>query len=111
MTFSSRFIYFTCLYTSFLVQRDHTLWVWSFFYTTGYIFSLTISHIHLQFYVPQVYNLHLYFLGSHLYKYKWFFIFYPQVFQIQHFFTGTQCANNTRPSPYHISHYIFSSTI
>ena len=27
MTFSSRFIYFTCLYTSFLVQRDHTLWV------------------------------------------------------------------------------------
>jgi hypothetical protein len=24
MTFSSRFIYFTCLHTSFLVQRDHT---------------------------------------------------------------------------------------
>jgi hypothetical protein len=24
MTISSRFIYFTCLHTSFLVQRDHT---------------------------------------------------------------------------------------
>jgi hypothetical protein len=38
MTISfSRFIYFTC-HTSFLVQRDHTLWVWSNFshHRTGY---------------------------------------------------------------------------
>jgi hypothetical protein len=42
MTISfSRFIYFTCLHTSFLVQRDHTFWAdQMFFYTTGYILPL-----------------------------------------------------------------------
>jgi hypothetical protein len=38
MTFSTRFIYFTCLHTSFLVQHDHTLWVWSKFFTQQDIF-------------------------------------------------------------------------
>jgi hypothetical protein len=98
------------LYKLFSTARSYSLGLVIFLHNRIY-FTLTISHIHLQFYVPQVYNLHLYFLGSHLYKYKWFFIFYPQVFQIQNFFTGIHCANNTRPLPYHISHYIFSSNI
>jgi hypothetical protein len=58
-------------------------------------------------------HLHLYFLGPHLYIYKWFFIFfifYSHGYQIQHFFTSIHCANNTRPSHYHISHYIFDLT-
>ena len=55
-------------------------------------------------------HLHLYFLGSHLYIYKWFFIFYSKVYHIQHFFTSIHCANNRRPSHYHISPYIFDLT-
>jgi hypothetical protein len=38
------------------------------------------------------------------------FIFYSKVYHIQHFFTSIHCANNTRPSHYHISHYIFYLT-
>ena len=55
-------------------------------------------------------HLHLYFLGSHLYIYKWFFIFYSQAYQIQHYFHKHKLCNNTRPSHYHISHYIFYLT-
>jgi hypothetical protein len=77
MTISfSRSIYFTCLHTSFLVQRDHTLWlwVWSNIYFTRqdifYPYNFTHASPILCFL-----NLHLYlyFLGSHLYKYKSFF--------------------------------------
>jgi hypothetical protein len=41
---------------------------------------------------------------------KCFFIFYSKVYHIQHFFTSIHCANNTRPSHYHISPYIFDLT-
>jgi hypothetical protein len=48
MTISlSRFIYFTCLHTSFLVQRDHTFWADQMFFTPQDIFyryNFTITH-------------------------------------------------------------------
>jgi hypothetical protein len=44
-------------------------------------------------------HLHLYFLGSHLYIYKWFYIFYFLFsgYSYTTFFIGIHCANNTRP--------------
>ena len=83
------------LYKLFSTARSYSLGLVIFLHNRIY-FTLTISHIHLQFYVPQVYNLHLYFLGSHLYKYKWFFIFYPQVFHTQNFFSQAYIVPTTR---------------
>ena len=44
-------------------------------------------------------HLHLYFLGSHLYIYKWFYIFYFLFSGLSNttFFISIHCANNTRP--------------
>jgi hypothetical protein len=99
-------IYFTCIHTSFLVQRDHTLWVWSIFFTPQDIIFYRYNFTHTCLILCST--------SLHLYTYAYtsgFFIFYSQsVYQIQHFFTGIHCANNTRPSHYHISHYIFDLT-
>jgi hypothetical protein len=75
MTISfSRFIYFTCLHTSFLVQRDHTLWVWSNIYFTPqdifYLYNFTHACISSFVFHKSTPVGYLYFLGSHLYKYK-----------------------------------------
>jgi hypothetical protein len=55
-------------------------------------------------------HLHLYFLGSHLYIYKWFLFVILRLIKYNIIFTSINCANNTRPSHYHISHYIFYLT-
>jgi hypothetical protein len=78
MTISfSRFIYFTCLHTSFLVQCDHTLWVWSNIYFTPqdifYLYNFTHACISSFVFHKSTPVGYLYFLGSHLYKYKSFF--------------------------------------
>jgi hypothetical protein len=78
MTISfSRFIYFTCLHTSFLVQRNHTLWVWSNIYFTPqdifYLYNFTHACISSFVFHKSTPVGYLYFLGSHLYKYKSFF--------------------------------------
>ena len=39
-----------------------------------------------------------------------FFFFIPRLIKYNIFFTSIHCANNTRPSHYHISHYIFYLT-
>ena len=50
------------------------------------------------------------FTFIHIQVVLYFLFFYSQAYQIQHFFTNKHCANNTRPSHYHISHYKFYLT-
>jgi hypothetical protein len=107
MTISfSRFIYFTCLHTSFLVQRDHTFWAdQMFFYTTGYILPL-------QFYNHTCTSNFMFHKSTPVLIFLRFtFIQIQVVFSSvlsQHNFSQVyHCANNTRPSHYHISHYTF----
>ena len=113
MTISfSRLIYFTCLRTSFLVQRDHTFILLEYdqiFLHHRIFYRYNFTHAS-PILCSKSLHLHLYFLGSHLYIYKWFFILYSQAYQIQHYFTSINCANNTKPSHYHISHDIFDLT-
>jgi hypothetical protein len=77
MIISSRFIYFTCLHTSFLVQRDRTPWVWSKKFLHHMVIFYRYNFTHASpILCSKSLHLHLYFLGSYLYIYKWFYIFY-----------------------------------
>ena len=76
-------------YKLFSTARSYSLGLIKYiFYTTGYILPLQfytcISNSPILCFINL--HLYLYFLGSHLYKYKSFFIFYPQFHQIQHNF-------------------------
>jgi hypothetical protein len=114
MTISfSRLIYFTCLHTSFLVQPDHTPWVWSNFFTPQPQDILPIQfHTHISNFMFQksTPTLVLYFLGSHLYIYKWVFIFYSQAYQIQHYFHKHKLCQQHEAITLSYSHYIFYLT-
>ena len=80
MTISfSGFIYFKCLHTSFLVQRDHTrLGLINFRTPQDMFYRYNFTHASPILCFTNL-HLHVYFLGSHLYKYKSFFYLFSSV--------------------------------
>jgi hypothetical protein len=69
----SRLIYFTCLHTSLLVQRDHTPWVWSNFFTPQGIlpiqFHTRISNFMFQKSTPTLIFLRFAFIHIQVFFY------------------------------------------
>jgi hypothetical protein len=103
----SRFIYFACLDTSFLLQRDYIPFgsdqiFFDIFYR--YNFNSCISNFMFHKSSPVLIFLRFAFIQLQI-VFLSLFIFYPQFHQIQHNFTGIHFANNTRLSHYHISNY------
>ena len=105
------------LYKHFSTARSYSLsMIKKFLHHMVTYFTDIISHTHLQFSCSKSLHLHLYFLGSHLYIYKWFYIFYflfsglSSVIEYNIFHKHTLCQQHEAISHYHISHYKFYLT-
>jgi hypothetical protein len=109
MTISfSCFLYFTRLHTSFLVQRDHTLWVWSnvLHHRTGYFplqFHIRISNFMFHKSTPTLIFLRFTFIHTQVSFLSFILSFIKYNIFSQAYIVRT---TRSRPSHYHISHLL-----